>query len=1654
MRSHLLIFVVTSLASAITGCSNKQQASTQPAAPVTAVRQPAGENGGPGVILALKEPTAEERYDASLLEALRQLAERRYPEALAALKAAQAAQDSEQVREQIARVQGLQLRQQSLDQTAADIQAVLDQGQGALAAQLAVQALAQYGDGDETTRLSALKRQADALLAAKEADLDLQITRFRGEAETALKDNNLRAALLASEQLQSVHPDAAARQRTDELEKRLTRYDAARERARRLRQDNESLEEAVAACQEAIEAWDTLQARQELADTQLALEKRRERLAIATFELQGDASLAALGATLADELLPHLRRRYDIVERGHLEKVLSELKLSNDDLLVGKQGRTDLGRLVKARYLVVGSVSSLSGVTVHARLVDLRSGLVVQTARIVAPSAAEVARNVPQLAAMLLMSDEEKLAYEQQLARESAPAVVSTSANLPPVPVGDGSAMPPPLATTSNRPPNFGGIQADDFDRLPPMPAFAGNAAAPSMAPAVLPEQERPLRSRLLTLNLELGDNLLRRGRHAEAFVRFQLARELDPANLDILTRINLCQPYLPPGPIRPIPRVRERVAFLNFFVIGDARVVPPALSTWTPEHLALYFAGTYELIDPAEVYWMMGRLGLTVGDVVREASARRWLGRSLGVRHLVMGRIQQTGSFTVTTSLVDTEQGWEIGRGQVFAHDPLELKLRLPELACLTLAGPVERARLEQLAAEQETVFLRAQEAYQRGQFSVAMNLALGLKQKNPFSVRVEFLIGESDRRARLAALDEARRFTLDRERHLAELAARRQAELALAAESARHEALHQAARLAEAERRRLRETACDQLVAQARVAFRGNQFTLAVQFFDGAIAFRPFDAALLQETAVARMRVEHERLRMLAEQQARRSETARRQADLDIAVARQAWQAERQQFAAGLTAFVDAQHQKDEAEYIRLLDQAQRLKTQGRFDQAAAALQTARRIRASDEVERLLADALMDQARAQIRIQDASRVRELEAKLAQEQKHREQAEKEAQRNWQLYQATLQAAQVARQQRNFIVAVAKYQEAGKIFQTGDVVTGLREAQAAVEQQARLAADQKREAEDTARRSAALARLVTAGRAAEQARKYEEALTVLRQAKDLDPGSVEVLAALTRVEQAKTRSLQERQAVDQALRVKDVLAQAQARVQAHQFDAALALLEGAQKLAPNDAQILPQIVAVKKAQADAQAAVLAAKSKEEEARHHAALRIQQEEQARQQAAQARLNAENALRTGDLKVAETAVAAAAKLTPNDPAVRKLQQDLTRAQGVAARDRAQADARSRLEEEANRRMTAAQQAKVNDLVRQAQQAAARKDFATAENLLNSAASLDPTNLAIGKAQREVQNGRKADADARTVITAERKKKEEDELARKKSEFTKLMKDGKEALAAEEFDKAAKLFDAAAKVKPEDADAPLLLGMARRDVERAKAETAAARKAAIEEETRKKQEDADSRKRAMAEADAKKKSDDDLRKRLAMDAEAKKRAEALKALARQQFDNAMTTGKDALAAKRYDDAIKSFERAAQLLPQDKEAAAQLATARRFKEATVKPTPDKPPLPKPTAPEKMPAQLLAEATRLQQQRKWAEALVLYRQVLKSNANDKAAKAGAIQCEFQVELQAGKTALTKKDKEAAVKAFESALKLSPKHAETQRLLQQAKGLK
>src|SRR5262249_26111383 len=143
--------------------------------------------------------SVQEKYDAALLDALNQLADKKYTDALAALEAARALQDTEQVRLEIEKVMQLQAQQVAADKAATAIQTVFDQGRAEDAGRLGTAALKKLGGPDAADPPARLKRKTAAVSATQIRDDSERRDRFRREGEAAIQENNLRAAAIAFE---------------------------------------------------------------------------------------------------------------------------------------------------------------------------------------------------------------------------------------------------------------------------------------------------------------------------------------------------------------------------------------------------------------------------------------------------------------------------------------------------------------------------------------------------------------------------------------------------------------------------------------------------------------------------------------------------------------------------------------------------------------------------------------------------------------------------------------------------------------------------------------------------------------------------------------------------------------------------------------------------------------------------------------------------------------------------------------------------------------------------------------------------------------------------------------------------------------------------------------------------------------------------------------------------------------------------------------------------------------------------------------------------------------------------------------------------------------------------------------------------------------
>jgi tetratricopeptide (TPR) repeat protein len=1077
--------------------------------------------------LDLPQASKQERYDAALVDALNLLAERRLTPALEALRAAQQIQDTEQVQRLMDRIQGLIAEAKAAEQTAGDLRDAINDGKADEAARLAGTALAQYEGSGSATDLASVKREADAVVTASAPDVADRARRLRTDALAALADNNLRAAAIALEQAVQLAEDEGTRRKLDDVQRRLSRYDDNLRQAREFRRDPSRLEDAVAALQEAARAWDTLQVRQELDDYNLALQKRRDRVAVADFEVRGDLGIAAIGRTAAEQLLPSLKPRFDVVERTQVGRVLEELKLEAGNLVDQPAGRQEFGRLAGVRYVVVGSLTPLCGITAQARLVEVPTGLVVQTARISAVNTETLVARLPLLGQMLQMSDEQKLAFEQAQALKAAEVTPIAIANLPPpppLPAAD-QPLPPPLVTFTARAPAFGGLIIADFQALPPVVA----AGPPPVAEVVI-VREQP-RRRLLALSLELGDNLFRRGRYREAHSHFQLALGLNIGNADIQLRIDRCRPYLPPPPAAPVvvvgapavvvqaPIVRPRVVVFNFLLNSDPGLVPPNVGDWAADQFGACFGSTYEIVERGEVCWYMGRLGVTMREVLTDSSSRIALAQALNARFFVFGAIEQTSSFNVTTHLIDAQTGARTGTAAIHVQDHQELKLRMNELVRQINGKPAEQEQLAQQGKNSEKALTEARKLLKAGSFTQAAATARSALKDNPDNTALQSVKQEAEQKARQVALAQAQQ--REAEARKAQLAAQeqRQRELARQAEAARQQAQEEAKRQGEAARRAQqmqKEKAAAQLRAQADKALKEGNPAQAVVALQSAAALKPGED-ISRDLARARIEQEKAAQQRAAQEQARKDAETRRQRE----AAQARVDAERKGREAADAERLKARAEKDRADSARLVEQARQQIAKKDYAKAVASLLAARGLNAGTEIDRLMQQAKEAQALEEARTKGDQARTETERRLAEEKAQRDRADAETRKKQADYLAALQQGQKALGAKRYDEAIRAFDEAAKLFRTDAVVNGRKSAEELRDRdRAQRDAEARRQQEEQQRGQRVRA-LLADGRQATAAGQYDKAIGLLREASSLAPADVEVRTALSRAEQAR-----------------------------------------------------------------------------------------------------------------------------------------------------------------------------------------------------------------------------------------------------------------------------------------------------------------------------------------------------------------------------------------------------------------------------------------------------------------------------------------------------------------------------------------------------
>lgn len=1351
--------------------------------------------------------------------------------------------------------------------------------------------------------------------------------------------------------------------------------------------------------------------------------------------------------------------------------VLAELKVQQgfaDDFKQQQQ----IGKLSKARYLVVGSVQRLVGVTIRARLVDTQTGLVAQTAKIVAINMEEALNQVPDLAKQLMMNDAAKAAFEQEMQAkavqpvEKAPdkAAVPPAPLAPPQNAADAPPPPPPPPPMVNpAPPVF--VQAKEavFQNLAPQPEVF-------VAPQINPLQNL-LQNRLLFATIERGDFLFRTGRFRQALRQYEFALTLAPDNFDIRLRIERCAPFVPP----PVYFVaKPRIAIMPFMTLANTPFGPPAyLSYWTPNHLAPYFAYRYEVVDPSEVYWYMGRMGLTMNDILVDPNARRWLARAVGVRYFLFGNHIETASFNVNTYLVDAEFGYLQSSARIHVRDPFELKLRLGELAELTMLTPAEQAGYQQARFYKLIAEGRRHMAERKYGFAVReFDLAL---QIHPWNVEVRVLLEQARQRARFEEFEENRRRQFAAQQATLAAQRQRQWELAQAAERARRQALAEAAARNEAQRQThlsFRFGAQANLVSRAEIALQTKNFGLSVSFFKSAAAFTPPPNVVTpvkivpvnyQSFAQARLEAEKAEQLRIAQFTATREATLRQEREKQLAAVQKQLANERTAAQAKLEAQKKAQLEHDDIAFKAAIKQGKNYMTQDKNEAALAAFQGAQRVahtqKQQEEVNTLIDIIVQRQAEALAKTKEDKA--EIDRKLAQERLRRKAAESEAKNNEEKYQLALTAAKAALANKDYPVAKKRYEEAGQIFKTDAVLVGLRQIES--DQAAAITATQKAELDK--KKSAVIKQYLSDGKAALDAKKYPDALRSYREAKKLAPNDIDVIAGLTQAEQAYARvSAEDKRKTEEAGRTENfqrLLRSGQANLASKQFEAAVANLQEAVKLNPTDATAINALKNAEKARdgAFADATAKAAAKKRADA-------------YQKYINEGRLALDNKRFTDAI----SAFGEAQKLMPGDKASKEYQADAIAAK-KASEDAVVAAAKKR----------AAEMKRAADLqtaLTQGRALLAAKDFKGAEKALGAAQKLAPENIDVKNALRDLAQ---AEKQAATEAAAQKQRKQQ---------FDSLLASGQAAMKAGNYQQALNALSSATTLMPENKEAQDLFRRAQNEAREADEKAAKSKlqelittglaniKAknydAAEKALRSAAQvdpnnatiiqglkDIDAGRRALAESKQLQANYDlaisqgqkafqskdykgaiasaqQALKLIANDPAASKllqQAQAAQASADKaaaSYNAAMTAGNKAMNAKDYKDAIKHYTEASNLFPQDQAARQALARAREASQP--------PPPPKIDFDAAMKRGAAAEA-----KLNFSEANNAYDEAVKARPKDQSAinKANFTQAIVNAE-QAINNAMWKE----AQREVDNALRLFPKNAHAQKLQQRVKNKK
>jgi tetratricopeptide (TPR) repeat protein len=1055
--------------------------------------------------------------------------------------------------------------------------------------------------------------------------------------------------------------------------------------------------------------------------------------------------------------------------------------------------------------------------------------------------------------------------------------------------------------------------------------------------------------------------------------------------------------------------------------------------------------------------------------DVLNDAIARRTLAQALNVRFIVFGAIVQTASFDVTSHMIDAETGARTGTGMIHVQDHQELKLRMHELAKQLGAPKDEQARLEQKGKDDEKALNEARQLLKAGKYADAARVSQTALKQSPDNVALQTVLHDADEQARKVALEETRKQEAARREVELKAALEKQKELTKQADLARLKA-EQAAKAKDEAARRAEEArkqkAAEQLRVDANKAAQQGNYALAVQSLQSAAALKPGDD-LFRDLAKAKAQADEAARKKAADEQARLAAERKKQED----DARKRLDEEKKKREADELARREAQEKRDQKEAERFLTQAKDLLAKQQFDAALLAAESANRLHRTDAGDKLLHDIHDQKALAEAKKKGEQERLVAEKKLAEEKALREKAEAEAKKKQDAYVAALKDAQKALAEKHYDAAIAKFDEAGQLFRTDVVLTGRKQAVELRDRDKAVAEAEKRKKDEEDQRTTRVKALQAEGQKALDAQQFDTAIKAFREASQLAPGNVDVLAALSKAEHArddfnaKNRAKVEEDKLLTAY--KRAMEAGRKRLADKQFDLAAASFKEALQLKKDDPEATAALRDVDKARGSVVAEdALKKKRNDYEAllkKGRDALAAKRYDDAVQALAAAnQLLPDDAAARDLLRQAEKArTDAKAAATDKEQKQRKADYDLAMSAGKDALQKKNYPAAVNSYTEALRLMPGDKDA--TDLLKSAEkaltdiQAAAdaekkkRTDYDAAMKAGRTALAAkkyDDAIKAFTDAGKLMPGDREAasllkDAQAAKTAVSDAEAKRKAEEGKKRDDFAKLMTSGQAALTGKKYDDAIRAFTDALKVMPGDKDATKGLNDARQAQEAEKKKKTStdydnairAGKAAL---AAKKYDDAI---KAFTEAGKIQPGDRDAAALLKDVQNAKAGADA-ETKKRDDFARLMAAGQSALGAKKYDEAIKAFTDALKLVPGDKDATKGLNDARQAADAAKAPRPD----PKAEYAKQMQAGAAAD-----KQGKFGDAMTAYREALKWSPNDPKASAALKNADFSAHMAEGKKLHDAKKFSDAVKEYEAALKIQPDNKDAKDALKRAK---